>query len=165
MHGHAFSPLDRNSLGMDAGWPWPPDAQVTFSTHGSFSPFTTQSLTCVQRRSCSQLLPICHPIWSSQQCREEIQDQRDVASRSHSPGRASCPSSSTEPKYAGRGLSPQSMRAQEVISSAGNTCGSLQVTCQTLSPLSLLAPFGESPMPSGPLPTLAATTYPEPTLP
>ena len=29
-------------------WPWSPEPQVTFNLHGLFSPFTTQSLTCIQ---------------------------------------------------------------------------------------------------------------------
>lgn len=84
---HTFSSLDVNSLRMRAMWPWPPDTQVTFRPHGSFSPFTTQSLTGIQSRFCCQIPSHVSSIWSSQQPGEENQDQReDVASsRPHSP--------------------------------------------------------------------------------
>lgn len=52
------------------------DMQVTFSPHGSFSLFITQSLTCDQSRLYSPAPSHLSSIWSSQQPREENQDPK-----------------------------------------------------------------------------------------
>lgn len=74
-----------------------PDTQETLGPHGSFSLFTTRSLTCAQSRLHSPAPSHLPSIRSLQQPREEIQDHREevASSRSHSPGRVSCPRIST----------------------------------------------------------------------
>lgn len=146
------------------------DIQVTFSPHGSFSLFITQSLTCDQSRLCSPAPSHLSSIWCLQQPREENQDPKrtwpaqgltaQAVHNSAFPLIPNIPALEHFPLVQNpSGLSPQSMRAQEVMSAPGNTHGSLQVTwTDPVLSASLLSPFSGSHMPSGPPLTLAATT-------
>lgn len=116
-------------------WSQSPEPQVTFNLHGSFSPFTTQSLSCIQSRLCSQApfhlsSHLAHTMAQSenQHGREEV-----ISSRSPNQGQSHLPQQFTlnlnvllamghvplgqNPS----GLSPQSEKAQEVTSSLGDT--------------------------------------------
>ena len=74
-------------------WSQSPEPQVTFNLHGSFCPFTTQSLSCIQSRLCSQapfhlLSHLAHTMAQreNQYGREEV-----ISSRSPNQGQSHLP--------------------------------------------------------------------------
>lgn len=155
---------------MDAVWPWSPEPQGTFNLHGSFSPFTTQTLTCIQSRLCSQApfhlsSHLVHTMAQSenQHGREEVVSSRSLNQvQNHLPQQF--PLNLNVLLAMGHvplgqnpsGLSPQSEKAQEVMSSLGNPHES-RSSGQNLSPPPV--PFSGHPMLSGHPLTLVATAH------
>lgn len=117
-------------------WPWSPETQVTFSLHGLFPHSRLSPLPASRADYILKLLSICHPIWCVHRPREENQHRReDVASsRPPSEGESHLPQQFTlnlnAPAVAHvllvqnpSGLTPQSRKAQEAISSQGIPMG------------------------------------------